>query len=345
MSRAQLTSTVEQNSAGAAAPVVGYKNFVANGSFDIWQRGTSISPLTSSGTYTADRWQGYRGSSSGSTVSRQATSDTTNLPNIQYCVRVQRNSGDTSTSDIQYGQSLESVNSIPLAGKTITFSYYARAGANYSATSSLLKVYVQSGTGTDQNVITTGYTGNTNVVNGVNVTLTTTWQRFTHTGTVPTSATELGFLFDFFPIGTAGTNDYFEVTGVQLEVGSVATPFSRAAGTLQGELALAQRYYCRWTDVGGYMGIAGMANNNGTIGVLTVPFPVSMRVQPTSIDYAQLSLYDLTTVYSFTSLTIQNATTNSGVLFAVGASGMTTYRPIVLISTSGTAYFGLSAEL
>jgi hypothetical protein len=48
------------------------------------------------GGYVADRWSGYAGVA-GRTVTRQVTNDTTNLPNIQYCARVQRDSGNTNT--------------------------------------------------------------------------------------------------------------------------------------------------------------------------------------------------------------------------------------------------------
>ena len=72
MSRAQLTSTVEQNSAGAAAPVVAGKNFLANGAQEIWQRGTTIA-ASSSAFYSADRWEAFRGSyASGMTTYRQS---------------------------------------------------------------------------------------------------------------------------------------------------------------------------------------------------------------------------------------------------------------------------------
>ena len=237
MSRAQLTSTVEQNTGGAVSPVVAGKNAVINGGMDIWQRGTSIAGAASVSNYTADRWGGYR---AGYTYSRQATGDTTNLPFIQYCMRAQRNSANTDTSGVNLFTSFESSNSIPFAGKTITFSFYARAGANYSPASSALTARFTTGTGTDQNILN-GFTGatDTNTV----VTLTTTWQRFATSISCSGSTTQIGLQFYNTPVGTAGTNDYFEVTGIQVEVGSVATPFSRAGGTLSGELAACQRYY------------------------------------------------------------------------------------------------------
>jgi hypothetical protein len=216
------------------------RNFANNGGFDIWQRGTSIAAIANDQAYTADRWKELNNAGL-STYSRQATGDTTNLPFVQYCMRVQRNSGQTATGVIYLTQSLESVNSIPLAGRTVTFSFYARAGSNYSATSNILSVTVNSGTGTDQN-INQGFTGSASVVSQ-NATLTTSWQRFTYTGSVASTATQLGYFFSYTPTGTASTNDYFEVTGVQLELGSVATTFMRQGGTIQGELSACMRYF------------------------------------------------------------------------------------------------------
>jgi hypothetical protein len=248
MSRAQLTSTVEQNSAGAAAPVVAGKNFVINSAFDIWQRGTSVSIAASSGyTYSADRWVTTTNANQAITISRQATGDTTNLPNIQYCARYQRNSGQTGTGGVYFINTFESVNSIPLAGKTITVSFYARAGANFSAASNNLSVLLNSGTGTDQQFF--AFTGSTNPINQ-NQAITTTWARYSITANVPANSTQLAISFGYTPTGTAGANDYFEITGVQIEQGSVATPFSRCGTTLQGELALAMRYYEKSYDQG-----------------------------------------------------------------------------------------------
>ena len=123
----------------AGSSNVAGKNGVLNSNFSIWQRGTSIAGSAASYLYTADRWQTE--ASTSITVSRQATADTTNLPFIQYCARAQRNSGSTATAGVMLSQSLETVNSIPFAGKTVTLSFYARRGANYSSTSNLLNVF------------------------------------------------------------------------------------------------------------------------------------------------------------------------------------------------------------
>jgi hypothetical protein len=136
---------------------------------------------------------------------------------------------------------MESVNSIPFAGKTITVSFYARAGANYSATSNALAFKIRSGTGTDQNLFG-AWTGIATVAD-LTATLTTTWQRFTVTGSVASTATQLAFYSDFAPTGTAGAADYYELTGVQIDVGNVALPFRTNGATIQGELSAAQRYF------------------------------------------------------------------------------------------------------
>jgi hypothetical protein len=213
-------------------------NPIINSAMQVWQRGTSITMSTSA--YTADRWQGYRGVAGG-TVSRQVTGDTTNLPFIQYCARVQRDVGNTDVSSKLYlAQTLESVNTIPFVGKTITFSFYARKGANYSQASSQIPFAVYGAATTDANVLTS-MSGT--LITNVTATLTTTWQRFTGTAAVSASYTQIGMYAEFTPVGTAGAADYFEVTGVQIDIGSVALPFRTYAATIQGELSACQRYY------------------------------------------------------------------------------------------------------
>jgi hypothetical protein len=247
---------------------------------DCWQRGTSVSVSALATGYTADRWLGWSQTSGPAmTISRQATSDTTNLPNIQYCARVQRNASQTATGIVDMVQGLESANSIPLAGKTVTVSFYARAGANFSAASNALYVYVQSGTGTDNSP--TAFTGASLLINS-STTLTTTWQRFSYTATVGTTATQLLVGFYYTPSGTAGANDYFEVTGIQLEQGSVVTSFSRAGGTLQGELAACRRYLPAITSVSNYNALMGMSYATNS-SVFIASFDTQARVAPTGV--------------------------------------------------------------
>jgi len=253
MSRAQLTSTVEQNTGGAVAPFVAGKNAIINGSMEIWQRGTSFSS-TGSIIYTADRWQLGSGVTSGQFTISQISSG---LTGFQYAMRIQRNSGSTSTATVNLQYNLESKESYRFAGQNVIVSFYARAGSNFSASSNTIYTPIISGTGTDQN-INGGFTGQT-TVNNVGQVLTTSWQRFTVSGSVASTATQLAFYFAATSTGTAGTNDYYDITGVQLELGSVATPFSRAGGTLQGELALCQRYY----ETGQSLGIVQPTSDGG----------------------------------------------------------------------------------
>jgi hypothetical protein len=76
-----------------------------------------------------------------------------------------------------------------------------------------------------------------------NATLTTSWQRFSYSAVVGSSAVTLGTIFSYDPTGTAGAADNFEITGVQVEQNYQPTPFEqRPIGT---ELALCQRYFVK----------------------------------------------------------------------------------------------------
>lgn len=324
-------------------------NPVINGGLDIWSRGVTgtANSLSPGSGYNADRWQNYSAGNA-ITVSRQVTNDTTNLPNIQYCARVQRNSGQTSTSVVQMAQSLESVNSIPFVGKVVTFSFYARAGANFSGTNLVPNLYAN--TGTDQNVISTfsAY----NPVSTTPVTLTTTWQRFVGTGTVPTSTTQLGIQTLYTPTGTAGANDYFEITGFQIDFGTytatTAPAFRRSQGTIQGESAACQRYYIRLGNTSGNSNQRlgnGMAVNTTTAST-TYFLPVKLRVVASSIDYSTLQVYDGVTTYAATSATL-NAASDLAPNVNIGvAAGLTTKQFYEVTTASNSAgYIAFNAEL
>ena len=318
------------------------KNKIINGNFGIWQRGTSGSMGSTGSTYLADRWAMY--TASNGTVSRQSTNDTSNLPFIQYCARVQRNSGETATGTTAISQSIETINSIPFVGKTVTLSFYARKGANFSGSSDILTSYIRTGTGTDQNALSAGFTGSTIISTGSS-TLTTTWQRFTYTGTVGATATQLEVQFRYSATGTAGANDYFEITGVQLEEGSTVTAFQTATGNPASELAACQRYYWRATATG-QVAVGTGATESSTTAWIVINNPTTMRIAPTSVEYATLTVSDS---YSYT----VDVTAVSGIQFSpvagrvtfTVASGLTQGRVAIGQTKSTGGYIGFSAEL
>jgi hypothetical protein len=315
------------------------QNPILNSALQVWQRGTSIAYSAAGSPYGPDRFNVFSGNTG--TCSRQVTGDTTNLPNIQYSARTQRTAGVTSTAAFYFGQSLETVNSIPFAGKTVTFSYYARKGADFTGTN--FSSVIATGTGTDQNLITGAVTGYA-VASSVNVyaSLTTTWQRFTQTFAIPATATQIGYNFYYAPSGTAGANDWFEVTGMQLEVGSVATPFHTYAATLQGELAACQRYLPAIQGVNGEL-FAGQAYQTG-YAIIPFIFPVTPRVAPTGITVNSAGNFRLRNVsaskVTVTSMNFSTATNNSCTVDVGVASGLVAGNATCLFNeTNGTILF------
>jgi hypothetical protein len=319
-------------------------NAIINGGFDIWQRGTSFS---SQGTialgYSADRCHFYRDTgSTGATLSRQ----TSTLQGFQFAARIQRDSGNTLTTGMNIRQTVETSNSIRFAGQSVTFSFFARAGANYSATSQALNVVLATGTGVDQAIYS--FTGYNEIIN-TSATLTTSWQRFTFTAPVGTSVTEIGFTIKATPTGTAGANDWFEITGVQLEAGSVATSFRRNAPSIQGELAACQRYYFRDTATSSaftWLSNTGIASSTTNV-IMPLRTPVPLRIEATSVEFGSLTLSDTVSNIAVTSLTLDaNRTNNTSVLSVNVASGLTQFRNYIIRSNNSTAgYIGVSAEL
>ena len=339
-----LTSTTLSQASG--------KNYIINGGFDIWQRGTSFASLSGNTLYTADRWLFKRlDGTTGGTVSRQASTQT----GFQYAMRVQRNSGNTGTGGLYVYNTIETINSIPLAGKTITLSFYALKGANFSASN--LEVYVGYGTGTDQQMGSTGFTGQATVLNTTQV-LTTTATRYTFTGTVPSTATEVGMYLGFSPTGTAGAADYFDVSGVQIEIGSTATTFSRAGGTIQNELAACQRYFERYSADAAANGAApfamGIASSTTVVNAMLRPY-TTKRVVPTITfsSNTDFRLYDFVNIYSTTAMSAPSSCSidvqGQGIVIitATVASGLTQFRSyyIIPIGPSGNRFIDISAEL
>jgi hypothetical protein len=321
-------------------------NPVINSSFDIAQRGTSIAGIAGA-QYTLDRWRVSGGT--GRTYSQQNAS----LDGFQYCARLQRDSGNSSTTLMGQSNTIETSNALFYRGKTLTLSFYARKGADYTSASDALLVRLFTGTAVNQ-AKTPGasLTGEATLISQT-ATLTTSWQKFSYTttSTVANSANVIATSFQFSPVGTASTDDYFEMTGVQLDIGSVALPYRRTGGTIQGELAACQRYYYR-TRVPSSNGPFGMgfADSTSTIRGI-VQFPVEMRTNPTALEQnGTASDYGVrrpaTNVVCTAVPAFSAATKNTAqVAFTTGAS-LTTGEGLILTAAAvTTAFLGWSAEL
>jgi hypothetical protein len=341
MSRALDTAKSQQSNSGPTPPVISGKNLVINGAFDIWQRATST--LHGANIFVTDRWRGDQGAGGGDyTTSRQAVS--TGEP-FNYCARITRTT--TATTPSYFYTALESLNSSVAKGNYVTLSFYARKGSGFSGA---LVAHLYSGTGTDQGTPH----GFTNLVdNGANINLTTSFQRFTVTtsSALSTATNQLGVTFNTVNQTGTPTNDYVEITGVQLEIGQSATSFSRATGTIQGELALCQRYYERISAGSGAANdpIAWGVAASATVAVVFFPMKVTKRTFATTIDWTSLRAVNYNTGGTINVTTPSVVTVSPGgtniIPLAITATGMATGLPVWMDTTGTTGYLGVSAEL
>ena len=312
------------------------KNKIINGDFGVWQRGTSFS-LTSNGAYQPDRFQISSGAG-GTCATTQQTFTPGTAPVAgyegQYFLQVAFTVSGTST--ILFEQNIEDVRT--LAGQTATFSFWGRVTSGTFASAAIENVQ-RFGTGGSGAVVTSWGTAN----------FTTSWQRFTGTVTIPSvSGKTIGASSSTsirLNIGTSGTST-FQIWGVQVEAGSVATAFQTATGTIQGELAACQRYYWRAYGAGsGCNWVIGQVPASG-YSVSPIPNKVTMRTEAATLDYSGINFFDPVagTNYTPDSIVLENATQQtSNVRF--NKSTMTTVGRVGYLNGSTAGYLGFSAEL
>lgn len=144
----------------------------------------------------------------------------------------------------------------------------------------------------------------------------------------------------------ASTSNYWQVTGVQLEAGTVATAFEHKAYGV--ELAECQRYY--WRNAPGVafapVGQSARAQNSTTANPSAV-FPTTMRATPTSVEFSNLALSLLgVNDFAINTLTLGQAGQNGAIFGAVVSSGLSGgVRYDFTTHNLTTGYLALSAEL
>lgn len=238
----------------------GFKNYIINGNFDVWQRGTNFSFSTFSPSYSADRWSTFSG------IQADVSKDTDNTLKLS----------SSSGGDIPIIQIIETAEVNKMVGKTVTLSAYIKGVISNSA-----YIGAEFSTITDNNVL-----GPYNTIGQYYFTIPsdTVYTRFSLTFVIPITAKTLKIVIRTGP--SRLPNEYMHIQRVQLEEGSIATPFEHRPYGL--ELSLCQRYWRQGNDGPSGQGEGGAANFMGAVfsgseyGV-TIPFDTEMRISPTII--------------------------------------------------------------
>lgn len=328
-------------------------NYIINGAFEINQRGFSTQ-TNGAATFTFDRWLMNPVGAGDMTVSSQTFGADSPVSGWDFgkFARIVTSGGDATTAKI-FRQKIEDV--ATLANSTITISFYAKAASGTPS------VAISS-----RQIFGTG--GSTTVENHVGKTaITTSWARYSFTYAVPSISgktvgagsnlefqfwTSAGSNFNTATNSLGLQNATIDLFGVQVEAGSVATPFRRNANSLQGELAACQRYYVRYGSVDGLavntlathaMGFTSSTTEANCI----IHMPVTMRAATFTVDYSNIALADSAgNFYPITSVATSASSRSAVNLYISGLTGLTANRPArVLNNANGNGFIGLSTEL
>lgn len=319
----------------------GAKNGLINSAFDVSQRGATITGIAADNTYTADRWYVTRGGNVDYALKTVAGG---NNPPTMFDAYGQYVNQSAANPFMTVQQTLETKDSIRLASVTATLSFWARATANTTKSKSITAAIGYNTTANAKISTLVGTTTFTTLFG----TAATDWTFCTLTVGIPSTAKTVGAYFIQNPAGGLAVGDGFEITGIQLERGAVATGFQRNAGTTQGELAACQRYYFRTTSsTGGQTatGISGITNSiTNLVGYFTMP--VNMRTAPSAVDFSNIGTQ--TTVSGLTAISaVTFATDNTSACAALNftSSGFVANTFGLVRGTTGTGYIGLTAEI
>ena len=289
----------------SAQNTFGFKNRIINGAMVIDQRNAGAAvTINTANLYTVDRFKSYAVGSWGSAVfSAQQNKGSVSLPSgFTNYVGLATTTADATLSagtTYDFGQNIEGLNVGDLGwgtanAKTVTLSFQVYSNLTGTFGGSILnsaenRCYIFSYTISAANTWTTisvtiaGDTSGTWLTtNGVGIKVNFSL------GSASNKLTTAGSWGATLYSGVTGqqnvcasTSNYFYITGVQLEKGSIATPFDyRDYGR---ELAMCQRYCYAFRAQTSSDYIANAVAWSATAGRTIVPLPVPARVEPTGI--------------------------------------------------------------
>ena len=344
-----LAKVTYDGSALFANGFIAGKNKIINGDFRINQR--NFTSTTTSANYGFDRWLfGYSGGTA--TYSTQlftaGSAPVAGYEAINYA-RLATVSQAANNNFTYLYQRIEDVRN--LANQTATISFWARAASGTPLVG--VSVEQQFGTGGSATVVTPT----------TPVTISTNWQRYSVTVAIPSIAGKTITSDSSLAIGimtSVGTtvsasgypavglqNNTIDVWGIQVEAGSIATPFTTATGTIQGELSACQRYYFRSTPGNGAGQYGTGVTSTTTTAYCYINLPVPMRVIPTSVESNALQVIDrvAATAYAASGIGLSDGTSTNFIELSMTIATATAGRFVALRNATTAGYLGFSAEL
>ena len=349
---------------------IGRKNMIINGAMQVAQRATSATGLgASNGYFALDRYNLIKGDTSAGRVT-MTQSTVTDLEGFSTALKLQCTTADTSIAagellliaqDME-GLNVQQIKATSTSMRTITLSFYAKSNAS-RAISTEFRLSSSSTNRQATKVHTIGtswarYTFTILASSGIQIDNGNSVQAsinfWLHAGSTYTSGTAnatlgasnnanraagIGSIF-------ASTDNTFEITGIQLEVGEQATPFEhRSFGE---ELALCQRYYHEQgrVETGNGSEGFGIASAYSTSTARTHYFlPTKMRAIPTFTATGSFQLLG-GSAGGVSGLGLADGGGNPSVGLNVFASSLTAGQAFQIRSSSDVdAFFAFDAEL
>jgi len=341
---------------------------------NVSQRATSVTGLGASGGYvTCDRWS----IASGNTAGRFTMSQTADGPNgiSANCIKLDCTTADSSIAAAENlvlqqkfeGQNLQRIGKGIAGAKQITLSFYVKASAAFTFGVELrdrdndrqiTKLY-----DTTTDWVRHEFTFPADVDDGSspfddNNARSLDLTFFLHAGTTFTGGTlnTAAFANNTNANRAAGidsfyssTDNNFFITGVQVEIGPVATEFEQE--DIGVTLSKCQRYLVKYGPGEAYERIGIACNLSTTVAEVFIPLPVAMRTTPSliAVTASEFSLHDSNDVLACTALVIESgghSNNQLSVLDATVSSGLTDGGSSTLLTSNNTtAFISLDAEL
>lgn len=300
------------------AQALSFRNFLINGDMGIRQRETSVTGIQSSGYYTVDRWNTLIAGTVGTWTQTSDPDGPTGqgfpLSLKMTCTTSNASLGSTDQLVIQQrleGQNVQGILKGTTNAQQVTVSFWVKSGTTGTYIAELQdndnsryasKTYTINSANTWERKTltfpadTSGVMGNDNgyslsinfwLVAGSDFTsgsLQSGWQTTTANRAASSPA----------PVNlsagqVAGTN-YWQITGVQLELGTTATEFERLSITTA--TLLCQRYYFKLTqdNAGQFTWAFGAVSSSDALYLIL--YPVAMRATPTLTMTGKITLFD-----------------------------------------------------